>query len=184
MENSNCRFCGNKNNFVKYVMINNVITIREQCKSCGLLESMNFKRNLFKLDSLDFADLEKRANYKSKRILISEQKNNNNKYYNEVYLKSIEWKNKRKIILDRDNYKCRCCNKEATEVHHINYNNVMKEDFKSLISVCRNCHEKIHFNGNVYLNEIKANFGILKYCHNCKNYHNGFTDFCNNCKTN
>jgi len=163
-------------------MSNNVITIRQQCDNCGCLDSLNFKRSLFNLDSLNFVNLEKRENYKNKRIFISEQKQENNKYYNEVYLKSKEWKNKRLLILERDNYKCRCCYLTATEVHHINYNTVMKEDFNSLLSVCRDCHTKIHFNGSVYLNGLDANFGILKYCHSCKNYHNGESDFCNNCK--
>jgi hypothetical protein len=182
MENSKCNFCGNKNNFVKYVMANNVITIREQCSECGNLSSLNFKRALFDLDKLNFMDLEKRQNYKQKRILISEQKKENPKYYNEVYLKSHEWKIKRKLILQRDNNVCRCCCGSASEVHHIDYHTVMKEDFNSLISVCRSCHEKIHFNGTVFFNELIANFGVLKYCHSCKKYHNDSSYFCNNCK--
>lgn len=184
MENTNCSFCGGKNNFVKYVMVNKVIIIREQCKSCGYLDTFNFKKNLFNLDLIDFVDLEKRENYKNKRLFISEQKNNNFNYYNKVYLKSNEWQNKRKIVLNRDNNKCRCCNDNATEVHHINYDTLFKENFNILISVCRSCHKKIHFNGIVFFEKLKANFNILKYCHSCKNYHNDSNYFCNNCKKN
>jgi len=180
--NSNCNFCGQINTFVKYVMSNNVITIREQCFNCGYLSTLNHKRKLFNLDELNFVDLEKRQNYYNKRIEISNQKLFNDKYYNDVYLKSNEWKNKRLLILKRDNYKCKCCNEKATEVHHINYDTVLKEDFNILISVCRNCHQKIHFNGDVFFNNVKANFNILKYCYSCKNYHNDNNSFCNNCK--
>jgi len=163
-------------------MSNKVINIREQCQECGLLDTQNHKRNLFDMSKLPFMDLEKRESYKNKRISISEQKRGNHKYYNHNYLQSPEWKNKRKLILERDNYKCRCCGSGATEVHHINYNTVMKEDFNSLISVCRTCHEKIHFNGIVYLQGLRANFNILKYCHSCKKYHNDNETFCNNCQ--
>lgn len=180
---SNCNFCGNKNIFVKYLMSNNVIVIREQCTNCGNLHSLNHKRSLFNLEKLDFADLEKRESYRNKRLKISEDKTKNEKYYQEVYLKSDEWKTKRLLILNRDDFKCRCCNEKASEVHHIDYNSIYKEDFNILISVCRSCHEKIHNNGNVFLNNIKANFNILKYCHSCKKYHNNLNYFCDNCKT-
>ncbi len=60
------------------------------------------------------------------------------------YLKSDEWKEKRKRILERDNYICQCCliNK-ATEVHHLSYHIDHDEPAFDLISVCRLCHEKI-----------------------------------------
>jgi 5-methylcytosine-specific restriction endonuclease McrA len=187
MEN-NCKYCGTETIFVKYEMSNKRIQLRKQCFNCGYLNTTNYKHSLFEnLENIPFYSKENRDNFKNNRINNSKLRNNigSKDYYNEVYLKSFEWKNKRENILKRDNYKCVCCNSDATQVHHINYNNVYLENFTDLISVCYNCHQKIHFLGEVYFNNLKANFGILKYCNSCKNYHNNnlpinFT-FCNNC---
>lgn len=67
------------------------------------------------------------------------------KNYVEVYLKSIEWKKKRALVLKRDNYKCVLCENRATQVHHKKYAryNIGKEPIEWLISVCDVCHNKL-----------------------------------------
>ena len=61
------------------------------------------------------------------------------------YLQSEEWKNKRLIILKRDNFKCVDCGKKATEVHHLNYNFLhTSEEEKYCVSLCKECHKKRH----------------------------------------
>lgn len=183
----NCMFCGNSMNFVRYEMSNKRIQIRKQCFSCGYLDTLNHKFSEFKnINELPFYSKNKRSKYKDKMISISETKKNIGRkdYYNKIYLKSDEWKRKRLIILKRDNFKCVCCNSEATQVHHINYNNVIKENFNDLISVCKDCHEKIHFEGSVFFKGLKANFGVLNFCQHCKQYHqDGISVLCNICKT-
>jgi hypothetical protein len=177
MESNYCDFCGiNSLIYVKYIMANKVINVRQQCECCGVLKTTNFKRNLFNMNELPFMDIEKRQQFNNKR---KEKKPKN--YYNEVYLKSIEWANKRNEVLKRDNNKCVCCTNEATQVHHITYINVYQEKLPQLISVCKDCHTKIHFNGQVYFRGLKANYGKLMICQHCKKYNQDNESFCKNC---
>lgn len=71
-----------------------------------------------------------------------------NKKYQQLLLRP-EWRAKRDLIIQRDNGKCTVCSKKTSlEVHHTYYYTVRTEPWKypdeSLISVCRNCHKKIH----------------------------------------
>jgi uncharacterized protein YraI len=67
-------------------------------------------------------------------------------YYNEVYLKSDEWKRKRYVVLRRDNWRCVYCGGRATQVHHKKYakRNIGKEPIEWLVSVCKSCHDAQH----------------------------------------
>ena len=186
MENY-CRNCGNEDlKFVKYIIANGRVQIRQQCFECGILYNENFKFSLFgDIDLLPIFSKELRETYKISRILKSANKHNlgRKKYYNDVYLKSDEWKTKRKHILLRDNNKCVCCQDDATQVHHISYNNVFSEHSYDLISVCNDCHNKIHFDGVIYFKGLKANYNVLQNCNSCKEYHNDQSgNLCNQCK--
>jgi len=59
-----------------------------------------------------------------------------------------KWKNKRLIILKRDNYCCKKCNsKNNLQVHHKKYiNGRMCWDYPNsfLITLCKICHDKLH----------------------------------------
>lgn len=60
------------------------------------------------------------------------------------YIKSPQWKEKRKLVLQRDKYICKSClNAKATEVHHISYRHLTNEPLFELVSVCRDCHQTI-----------------------------------------
>ena len=59
----------------------------------------------------------------------------------QAYMKSPEWKEKRKRILERDSYQCLMCGEEATEVHHLRYARFGNELETDLISVCRECNQ-------------------------------------------
>jgi len=67
-------------------------------------------------------------------------------YYNNVYLKSDEWRHKREMVLNRDNWVCVHCGAPATQVHHTRYakRRIGKEPIEWLESVCKDCHEGIH----------------------------------------
>lgn len=63
------------------------------------------------------------------------------------YLKTIEWKEKRKICLKKANYKCQLCNskKQPFQVHHRTYENIGNElENNDLIVLCKECHKKFH----------------------------------------
>jgi hypothetical protein len=186
MEN-NCNNCGNTNlDFVLFTMQNGQKRVRKQCLNCGSSDSKVYKHSLFKnINDLPLFDSELRENFIKKCFEKRDLKNKIGvkDYYNDVYLKSDEWKSKRQNTLKRDNFKCVCCNSEATQVHHVNYNNVYQEKEKQLISVCNDCHNKIHFGPKIYFNSLVANFGDLKLCQNCNEYHNDENPLiCNNCK--
>ena len=63
----------------------------------------------------------------------------------EEYMRSGVWYDIKQIILKRDNYTCRMCGStNALECHHIKYDNLYNEKGEDLITVCRDCHQKIH----------------------------------------
>lgn len=64
---------------------------------------------------------------------------------------SNEWKQIRDIVLERDNYRCRCCGRTDDEavlsVHHRSYEYLFQEqnnNYEDLITVCNVCHKAIH----------------------------------------
>jgi len=67
-------------------------------------------------------------------------------YYKNVYLKSDAWQRKRYVVLKRDNWRCVYCGNRATQVHHKRYAkyNIGKEPIDWLVSLCDECHNKIH----------------------------------------
>lgn len=66
--------------------------------------------------------------------------------------KSKTWQAKRKVILARDKYMCRNCKRygkrrDATTVHHvtpIDMDYSLRLHSGNLISLCNDCHEKMH----------------------------------------
>jgi 5-methylcytosine-specific restriction endonuclease McrA len=67
-------------------------------------------------------------------------------YMKSKYLKSQEWKDKRKLVLKRDHYKCKSCKSyNNLEVHHLSgYSDIPNEPTKSLVTLCRSCHQAWH----------------------------------------
>ena len=68
----------------------------------------------------------------------------------QVYLQSDDWKERRGMVLKRDNYLCQAflpgCTRRATEVHHTSYElhrAIGSEAGWNLQSVCHGCHEQI-----------------------------------------
>ncbi len=66
------------------------------------------------------------------------------RFYDE-YLASPEWKERRKLVLDRANGLCEGCRKaKANEVHHLTYRNFGEEFLFQLVAVCTACHDRYH----------------------------------------
>jgi hypothetical protein len=158
IEEFNCNKCDSDNiNFVKHEMKNGVYNLRKQCFECGYLNTLNYKRKFFKdFYKLPDVDLDLRNLNKENAIIKSNIKlimfnysqlhfERSLKYYRNVYLKSDEWKHKRKLIMDYYKWMCAKCDNKATDLHHITYDNIFKEKFDDLMPLCRNCHNKEHF---------------------------------------
>ena len=58
---------------------------------------------------------------------------------------SPEWHCRRLAVLARDGHICTICEKnQATQVHHITYDNLGNEPLEDLQSVCEECHNNLH----------------------------------------
>lgn len=64
----------------------------------------------------------------------------------EYYLKSPEWAEKRKSVIERANGKCERCGetRPPLEVHHLTYQHIFDEPLDDLQLVCKGCHEFLH----------------------------------------
>jgi 5-methylcytosine-specific restriction endonuclease McrA len=63
-----------------------------------------------------------------------------------LYLKTSHWRRIRERTLQRDRRRCVRCQKKATDIHHLTYVRLGREDLNDLVSVCRDCHLKVHEN--------------------------------------
>ncbi len=62
-----------------------------------------------------------------------------------VYLQSVEWREKAKTIMERDNNKCVVCNStDKIQVHHKTYDRLYDEEPDDLITLCYVCHNRVH----------------------------------------
>ena len=59
-----------------------------------------------------------------------------------AYLKSPEWREKRKEFIDLANNECQECGcNEHLQVHHLNYDNIGDETEDDVEVLCKECHE-------------------------------------------
>jgi hypothetical protein len=81
-----------------------------------------------------------------RRLLFNIKRARRRDYYRNEYLKSDEWRRKRYVVLQRDNWRCVYCGARAAQVHHKRYarKNIGKEPIAWLVSVCNSCHESQH----------------------------------------
>lgn len=152
---------------VKLITSGGAIQVKEQCQNCGNVKpgavggySKEIKEALPVLNEplreLRFAAM--REQYRAANSKITESRNRQFNKQREIkrdnwlqeytkYLNSPEWKNKRDLVLKRDDYMCQCCLKNyATQVHHKSYEFVDlagSEPCFDLVSVCKSCHDSI-----------------------------------------
>lgn len=133
---------------------NGGIQWRKQCLVCGRSTSNPIKREAGKDVPTWDSDLERsyEQHIEKQRAVLENQfiqqtlaiESGTDATYSS-YLATDEWKQKRKLILERDKYICQgCLTAEAEEVHHLSYDDVPNELMFDLVSLCRNCHERVH----------------------------------------
>lgn len=77
------------------------------------------------------------------------------------------YSSRRCAILHRDNYTCQCCGKKncRLEVHHIKFKcNGGSDDEENLITLCEECHKKIH-RGEIVLNKKPKKMNLKHATH-------------------
>ncbi len=129
--------------------------VNNQCQNCGRKNGTAFKKSDYdkaELDSFDYSLLKRieelKAKYSEEITEISNWKKEKRRDtfwddYNE-YLKSEQWLEKRKIVLERDKNICQSClTKKATQVHHTIGYFRKNEPLFTLFSVCYECHDII-----------------------------------------
>lgn len=127
-----------------------------QCKNCGGVldrtRPLSFKeyedeiRYNFKKESHEEwkNNIKEEMSYISKEVSENNYRNSKKGQY-DIYLYSKEWKLKRDLVLKRDKYICQECKvNQAIDVHHLNYDRLFNEKLEDLLSLCRECHFKIH----------------------------------------
>ena len=131
--------------------------VAPQCLRCGreagyLLKKVNWPEYRPPWDQ-DLEEIFKRALDEPRRLAeiatyqkhLLIQQEEARRYEN--YLQSPQWRQKRQIVLERDNHRCQGCGQQrATQVHHRTYHNIYREFLFELISVCDECHARLHEN--------------------------------------
>ncbi|TDE43441.1 HNH endonuclease [Flavobacterium rhamnosiphilum] len=130
-------------------------TVYNQCKSCGRKNGSALKKSNYNKAELAYFDnsirekteklkQELREHLKEMEIRRSEKRRD--AFWDDYgeYLKSDEWKLKRKLVLERDKNLCQSClNATAYEVHHTVGIFRKNEPLFTLVSLCNPCHNII-----------------------------------------
>lgn len=112
--------------------------------SCGVMTSEmdehgNYKVNLETEDN--------GGGYWITKCKFYEYDENWNKVKYHDYIKSDKWKAKRLECLKRDNYQCqKCGTAKNLVIHHWTYDRLGNEDLGDIVTLCKNCHKKVHEN--------------------------------------
>lgn len=147
--------------FVRFLQTNGVFTLRKICRNCDRLHSQAFKKDLVnnfsalsvvdnsvndthyehsRIEREEFFGLSQRF----KQAAINREAEERREFYTS-YIQSSEWKQRREVILKRDNYLCQgCLRNPAAQVHHTTYDHLGQEFAFELISLCEPCHKRYH----------------------------------------
>ena len=130
--------------------------IVKQCQTCGVATSSAMSRAKFTPAQIAAmpgfvesaaADYDQRMREANQLAWDMGKQDRQHEYA--LYLESPEWKERRRLTLERDKYKCQGCQRApATEVHHLSYKNRGDELLYQLTSLCRECHAKVHATEN------------------------------------
>lgn len=81
-----------------------------------------------------------------------------------AYLQSKVWADRRYRVLRRDNNRCLGCNWTPTfkpefkylHIHHLTYDRVFYERLEDLVTLCKDCHKRIHKELECFLGKVIA----------------------------
>lgn len=141
---------------IKDVPLNSMVKVKVECDNCVNIKTISYQTyNNYNRDG---------KYYCNKCALLLFNSGENNPSWNKNLTKEDReikrhfkgYKDFTRIVLLRDNYICKCCNKHGgkLEVHHLNGYNWCVEgrtDIKNCITLCENCHSSFHAiygNGN------------------------------------
>ena len=63
------------------------------------------------------------------------------------YLRSDDWRDRRKQLMDEASWTCSDCGDKAKELHHENYDNLGSEELDvDVVPLCTDCHKDRHGN--------------------------------------
>lgn len=83
----------------------------------------------------------RRAEHEAQRTKENEQW----QAWYQQYLKSSEWAERRRLVIQRAGGICEGCGRApAIQAHHITYKHAGNEFLWELRAICRGCHERIH----------------------------------------
>lgn len=146
MENN----CSNHNfEIVKKHKANDTYFLVKQCMTCGEAINSSIKFSLVENHNiLKWYSEELNAKYYENRrnSFLTNREKEKQEWFKSyaIYLNSIEWKQKRLKVLERDRFTCQgCLTNRANEVHHLTYKHVYNEFLFELISLCKPCHDKL-----------------------------------------
>lgn len=149
--NRKCFHCGSYNTEPRlYAFKNGTQNVVMQCNHCGGRYgnwiSKNKIENLEDLKPFNEAAEKKfrdKQAYNRERMNVDVSADWWNRYND--HLNSRAWKIKRDAVLERDSYWCQACqSRKAKDVHHLSYKRMGNEPLFDLVSVCRECHQKLH----------------------------------------
>lgn len=125
------------------------IQYRYQCLRCGeavgsAVASSKAAANTKAFDEELYTSWVEARQASAQKLLSAYDKKRFFESYN-AYLKTDEWKAKRRRVLERARGICEgCLEKPATQVHHLTYDNVGDELLFQLVAICDECHDKCH----------------------------------------
>jgi 5-methylcytosine-specific restriction endonuclease McrA len=152
---------------VKQLTTSGSIQVKEQCQNCGNVKasaiggySKEQKEALpilntplrelrYTMLQQQYQDANKKVHEGRSRLYEQKREDRRSNWLEEYskYLSSPVWRNKRDLVLKRDNYLCQACLKNyATQVHHKSYEFVDlagSEPAFDLVAICTPCHERI-----------------------------------------
>ena len=131
---------------------NGVVQIGTQCLKCGSWKAIK-ATSLTRREHSDalcntYDETLRERYYQQQKTEYDAKRAEENQawwdWYNE-YLSSEQWKKKAARVKQRDNHICRgCLIKRADVVHHLTYAHVGDEPLFDLVSMCYECHNKLH----------------------------------------
>lgn len=95
-------------------------------------------------DILTFLDTSNRTTLPTTSTTLDDYTTEQFIMFKHNYLQSQQWRDKRHLVIQRDD-SCKLCKATTKlEVHHLSYKHLAQEPLDELITLCRTCHQSRH----------------------------------------